>query len=186
MIAGPHRQAFASGKTDDDLRRLLNRSTLPPLGQFLHPRSSMARRDLCLLLFCGFAAPALFLGCGQANPLGRHAISGNVTLDGGPLEQGNIEFHPMFEGGVQSGGRITGGSYSIPAHDGVTPGKYRVSISDFVPTPPLPPGHMPGDPLPPSPKPKVPAEWNSKSQQTVEVKKEGPFKFDFDILTKKK
>jgi hypothetical protein len=65
-------------------------------------------------------------------------------------------------------------------------GKYRVSITDFVPTPPLPPGHMPGDPLLPSPKPKVPAAWNSKSQHTVDVKKEGPFKFDFDIVTKKK
>jgi len=45
---------------------------------------------------------------------------------------------------------------------------------------------MPGDALPPSPKPKVPADWNSKSQHTVEVKKEGPFKFNFEIVTKKK
>jgi hypothetical protein len=124
-------------------------------------------------------------GCGSENPLGRKAVSGNVTLDGGALDQVNIEFHPTFEGGVQSGGRIVSGSYSIPAREGVTLGKYRVSISDFVPTPPLPPGHMPGDPLSPSPKPKVPPEWNSKSQRTVEVKKDGPFKFDFDILTKK-
>ena len=145
----------------------------------------MRRRDLCLLL-CGFVPLALFIGCGPENPLGRKAISGKVTLDGGPLDQGNIEFHPMFEGGVQSGGSINRGSYSIPAHEGVIVGKYRVSISDFVPTPPLPPGHMPGDTLPPSPKPKVPAEWNSKSQHTVDVNKEGPFKFDFDIITKKK
>jgi hypothetical protein len=144
------------------------------------------RRDRCLLLLCGPVALALFVGCGPENPKGRKAISGHVTLDGGPLEQGNVEFHPMFEGGVQSGGRIVSGSYSIPAHEGVVLGQYRVSISDFVPTPPLPPGHMPGDPLPPSPKPKVPAEWNNKSQHTVEVKKEGPFKFNFDILTKKK
>ena len=146
----------------------------------------MARSNLYLLLFCGFFSAALFVGCGSENPRGRKAISGHVTLDGGPLDQGNIEFHPMFEGGLQSGGRIAGGSYSIPAHEGVIVGKYRVAISDFVPTPPLPPGYMPGDPLPPSPKPKVPAEWNSKSQHTIEVKKEGPFKFDFDIVTKKK
>src|SRR5262245_51818502 len=146
----------------------------------------MRRRNMCLLLLCGLAPLALLIGCGPDNPRGRKAISGKVTLDGSPLDQGNIEFHPMFEGGVQSGGTITGGSYSIPAHEGVVLGTYRVSISDFVPTPPLPPGHMPGDPLPPSPKPKVPAEWNSKSQHTVEVKKEGPFKFDFDVLTKKK
>jgi len=145
----------------------------------------MRRRDLCLLL-CSHVLPALLIGCGSENPLGRKAVSGSVKLDGEPLEQGTIEFHPMFEGGVQSGGRIVSGKYSIPAHEGVILGKYRVSISDFVPTPPLPPGHMPGDTLPPSPKPKVPAEWNSKSQHTVDVNKEGPFKFDFDIPTKQK
>ena len=143
-------------------------------------------RPFATRLLCNLVALALCVGCGPENPLGRKAISGKVTLDGGPLDQGNIEFHPLFEGGVQSGGRITSGRYSIPAHEGVRLGQYRVSISDFVPTPPLPPGHMPGDALPPSPKPKVPAEWNSKSQHTVEVKKEGPFKFDFDIVTKKK
>src|SRR5262245_38883510 len=129
---------------------------------------------------------ALLLGCGPGNPQGRKAVSGKVMLDGGPLEQGNIEFHPMFQGGVQSGGTITSGSYSIAAHQGVTPGKYRVSIIDFVPTPPQPAGYMPGDPLPPMPKPKVPADWNSQSQHTIEVKKEGPFTFDFDVVTKKK
>jgi hypothetical protein len=144
------------------------------------------RRILCLLLVCGLAPLASFVGCSRENPLGRKALSGRVTLDGAPLDQGNIEFHPTFEGGVQSGGQITGGHYSIKAHEGVIPGTYRVAISDFVPTPPLPPGHMPGDPLPPSPKPKVPPEWNSKSQHTVEVKPGGPFKFDFDVVTKKK
>ena len=146
----------------------------------------MRRRNQCLLLFCGFGLLALLIGCGPENPKGRKALSGHVTLDGGPLEQGNIEFHPMFDGGVQSGGRIVSGSYSIPAHEGVVLGQYRVAITDFVPTPPLPPGHMPGDPLPPSPKPKVPTDWNTKSQHTVEVKKEGPFKFNFDVQTKKK
>jgi hypothetical protein len=144
------------------------------------------RPDVGSLIFCGLVVLTICLGCGQDNPRGRKAISGHVTLDGGPLEQGNVEFHPLFEGGVQSGGTITGGSYSIPPHDGVVVGNYRVAITDFVPTPSLPPGYMPGDPLPPSPKPKVPAEWNSKSQHTIEVKKEGPFKFDFDIVTKKK
>ncbi len=127
----------------------------------------------------------LCLGCGADNPRGRKALSGHVTLDGDPLDQGNIEFHPLFEGGLQSGGQITGGKYSIPAHEGVLAGKYRVAIEDFIPTPPTPAGYMPGDKLPPSPKSKVPADWNSKSQHTIEVKKEGPFKFNFDIVTKK-
>jgi hypothetical protein len=145
----------------------------------------MGRWRICLVVW-GFFPLVLIAGCGQENPRGRKAVSGKVMLDGGLLEEGNIEFHPLFEGGLQSGGRITGGHYSVPAHEGVVPGQYRVAISDFVPTPPLPQGYMPGDPLPPSPKPKVPAEWNSKSQHMVEIKKEGPFKFDFEIVTKKK
>ena len=73
---------------------------------------------------------ATLAGCGPENPLGPQALLGQVTLDGQPLEQGNIEFHPL-EGDVQSGGQITGGRYSIPAHEGATPGKYRVAIYRF-------------------------------------------------------
>jgi hypothetical protein len=128
---------------------------------------------------------AVCLGCSGNNPLGRKAISGTVKLDGQPLPNGAIELHPL-EGGMQSGDLIANGSYSIPAASGPTPGKYRVVIYDTYETPPLPPGHMPGDDLPPAPKPKVPPDWNTKSNQTIEIKKEGPFKFDFDIATKKK
>jgi hypothetical protein len=128
---------------------------------------------------------AIAVGCGGDNPLGRKALSGAVKLDGEPLSMGAIEFHPL-EGGVQSGGLIKAGSYSIAAKDGATPGNYRVVIYDTYETPPLPPGHMPGDDIPPAPKLKVPPDWNSKSQHTVEVKKEGSNKFDFDISTKKK
>jgi len=127
----------------------------------------------------------LLAGCGPANPLGRKPLSGSITLDGKPLERGAIEFHPLEEGGVQSGALINAGRYSIPAHQGATPGKYRVVIYDTYESPPLPPGHMPGDDLPPTPKLKVPPEWNTKSQHTIEVNKSGPFKFNFDIVTKK-
>ena len=47
-------------------------------------------------------------------------------------------------------------------------------------------GHMPGDDPPPAFKSRVPPEWNNKSKQEIEIKKEGPFKFNFDIVSKKK
>ena len=136
---------------------------------------------------CGFglAVAAMLAGCGSDNPLGRKALSGNVTLDGGPLPKGAIEFHPQ-DGGVQSGGLINAGHYSIAARDGVTPGKYKVVIYDTYDTPPLPKGFMPGDDLPKPPPSKVGPEWNSKSDHIIEIKKEGPFKFNFDIVSKKK
>jgi hypothetical protein len=146
------------------------------------------RRALSVLFqlaVCGLAMTFFSLGCGAENPKGRKPLTGRVTLDGAPLAQGNIEFHPLFEGGLQSGGRIASGSYSIPAHEGVVPGKYRVAIQDFIATPPTPAGYMPGDPLPPSPKAKVPSDWNTKSQHTIEVMPQGPFKFNFEVVSKK-
>jgi hypothetical protein len=134
-------------------------------------------------VFLWIVAAAFFAGCGD-NPLGRKAISGQVTLNGQPLGSGSIEFTPLVEGGVGSGGLIENGSYTISADQGLPPGKYRVSIIDNPPAPPLPAGHMPGDPLPPPPKPLIPANWNSKSEQTIEVKPEGPFTFNFDVKTK--
>ena len=139
--------------------------------------------------YASFAAVLLgcaaFVGCGGNNPLGRKAISGTVKLDGQPLPNGQIELHPV-EGGVQSGAAIKDGAYSMSRDTGPALGKYRVVIYDTYETPPQPPGYMPGDDLPPPPKPKVPPDWNTKSKQTIEVKKEGPFKFDFDVVTKKK
>ena len=142
------------------------------------------RLNYLALIAIGFLIAATS-GCGPDNPLGRKPLSGTVTLDGSPLAKGTIEFQPL-DGGVQSGDLISEGKYAIPAHQGATPGKYRVVIIDTYDTPPLPPGHMPGDDLPPPPKSKIPPSWNSKSQQSIEVKKEGPFKFDFDVVTKKK
>lgn len=136
-------------------------------------------------LFFGLALAVSAAGCGGDNPLGRKAIYGKVTLNGAPLESGAIEFHPLVQAGVQSGGIISGGSYSIPAEQGLTAGKYRVAIIDNVPTPPLPPGYMPGDDLPPSPPSQVPPEWNSQSQHTIDLSADGPFEFSFDISTKK-
>ena len=138
----------------------------------------------CAPLLCLICA-AVFLGCGPGNPLGRKALSGVVTLDGAPLDNGTIEFHPL-EGGVQSGGLVHAGHYSISADKGATPGKYRVQISDTYETPPLPPGHMPGDDPPPAFKSKIPPQWNSKSNHEIEIKKEGPFQFNFHIDSKKK
>ena len=111
------------------------------------------RPRCCGQMLCAWAILAGAVGCGPANPLGRIAISGKVTLDGQPLDKGAIELHPI-EGGVQSGDLISGGSYSMSVQQGPTAGKYRVVIYDTYETPPLPPGHMPGDDIPPAPKPK--------------------------------
>ena len=73
----------------------------------------------------------LLIACiGCADTGGRIALSGVVTLDGEPLPEGAIEFHPrQGTGGPSSGGEIAGGQFSIAAERSVFPGVFRVEIT---------------------------------------------------------
>ena len=75
----------------------------------------------------------------------------------------------------------------VVSEGGLVAGKYRVAINAPLPGTGGKPDEnaMPGDP-PAPPKEMLPPEWNRDSTQTIEVKKEGPFVFDFDVPTKKK
>lgn len=131
-------------------------------------------------------------GCGTGNPLGRQAISGNVTLDGAPLDRGTIQFSPRrSSGGVGSGAVIDGGTYTLPAEKGLPPGEYLVrlfsaeSVEAPVPAAPptesdLPPGFRPTK----TGKERIPARYNVQSDLFVIVTTDGPNRFDFDIQTK--
>jgi len=62
-----------------------------------------------------------FVGCGPS----RTTVSGEVTLDGQPLDNGSITFIPL-EGDTPSAGiAITAGEYHVE----LAPGKKRVEIS---------------------------------------------------------
>lgn len=58
----------------------------------------------------------------------RYPLSGKVTVNGEPLDAGNISFLP--EAGEQrvSGGVITDGAYHVSEADGANAGNYRVEI----------------------------------------------------------
>ena len=75
----------------------------------------------------------LAVGCGQSNPLARQAVSGHVTFDGAPLDQGTISFSPEAKGSVGGGATVKNGVYAIPAVQGLPPGKYIVRINSIVP-----------------------------------------------------
>jgi hypothetical protein len=128
----------------------------------------------------------LLCGCSR-DVLGRYAISGSVKVDGSPLQIGNISFQPTEEQATSSGAVVSGGKFSIPRAGGLVAGKYRVVINAAVPPVDgkvLTAEAMPGDP-PPPPLERIPPEWNVASQHTIEVKREGPFVFPFEIATKK-
>ena len=135
-------------------------------------------RQSCLLV-CAMTGAGLLTGCG-GDSHGRMAISGQVDLYGVPLESGAIEFHPLAAGGTQSGGVISEGEYSIREERGLTPGSYRVRVlATEEPEQPLSEDHMPGDDVPPT-KSLIPPNWS----ETIELTKDGPFEFNFNIGTK--
>jgi hypothetical protein len=132
------------------------------------------------------AAIALAGGCSE-DALGRHAVSGAVQFDGAPLPAGNISFQPTEGQPTYGGATITAGKYTVPREQGLVTGKYQVSINSPVPgTGGKPaPDAMPGDP-PALSTELIPPNWNVASEQYIEIKKEGPFTFDFDIKGKRK
>jgi hypothetical protein len=77
-------------------------------------------RSLAIALMAIASVLAGAGGCGgPAN--GRLSVSGAVTLDGTPLDQGVIAFH-------SSDAAIAGGEYYIAADKGLLPGSYKVAI----------------------------------------------------------
>lgn len=135
--------------------------------------SSICRIGIvCLLL-------GSITGCGAGNN-GRLPVSGVITLKGEPLDDGTIEFSSPS---VKSGASIIKGKYSMPADQGLSPGKYKVMITAGD-------GKTPADSPDGLPGPtganiismdRIPAEYNTNSTQEVTVTDKGPNKFDFTI-----
>lgn len=85
---------------------------------------------------CALAAMLALLvaagGCGSG--VRRVHVSGDVSLDGKPIEEGNITFTPVTgTAGPATGGEIRNGKYDVAA--AVSPlagGTYRVQIESLV------------------------------------------------------
>ena len=128
------------------------------------------------------------IGCGSASDeLPRQAISGTVTIDDKPLDAGSITFDPVDMGrkdAVNAGAAISGGSYSIAAATGLTPGSYRVSITEAAAAAPASTNEAPGTPPRATHKATIPATYNVNSTLTAEVKPDGNGPFDFPLKSK--
>jgi len=123
---------------------------------------------------------ASLAGCagGEAK---RYAVSGVVKWRGKPLDQGAITFlaeDPALGSG--GGDMIKDGRYSIPAKQGLLPGRYKVMITSVdpknqVPDPDALPGYLP------VPKDRIQPRYNTRTTLTAEVKAEGKNTFDFEV-----
>lgn len=119
-------------------------------------------------MVCVSAATLVFSGCGgSADPLNRQAISGEVTLGEKPLDNGSISFEPQdLTTGRPGGATILEGKFALDSQRGLPPGTYtvRVNSADSVTEAVGEPGESRL-----LPKERVPAKWNSKSEQTITV-----------------
>jgi hypothetical protein len=128
----------------------------------------------------------LVAGCSDTDG-GRCEVVGTVKLKGEPVKEGVIEFTPLDKApegmkATKSGAVVSNGEYKIPKAQGLIPGRYRVVITSGDGVTPANSDEPPG----PSgsnivSKDRIPAEYNSASRQEVEVKKDGPNRFDYDI-----
>jgi hypothetical protein len=126
----------------------------------------------------------LLAGCNQSPD--RYEVTGSVSLDDKPLDNGVIYFEPQDGQGTMDGATITNGQYHIPRDKGLLPGKYRVtifggdgSVSSGKAEPDV------GKPTSTPGKERVPEEYNTKSKVIKEVQPTNPNRFDFDIARSK-
>ena len=147
----------------------------------LHRRTQSLGRLVGVLLLVAMT------GCGSDNPRNRQAISGRVTLDGVPLDQGTIGFSPESQDGIGSGTRIHDGVYSIATAKGLPPGKYIVRINSIMPDPrngkgvsSIPGGVNAGLPG----VERIAPAFNAQSSMTIEVVSRQKSEFNFDTKSK--
>jgi hypothetical protein len=125
---------------------------------------------------CVSVLAAVLCGCGQ-EPAGS-TVSGEVTFQGQPLDQGVIEFSPAEGQGTLSGAPIKDGRYAVPAENGLAPGKYEVRIYSMEGAVSI---DQSTEDIPAEPRERIPSQYNAQTTLTAEVKETGENKFDYKI-----
>jgi hypothetical protein len=136
-------------------------------------------------LFVALVASSLIVFVGCRSRSDRLAVSGEVTLDGTPLDAGSIRLTSTGTGRLfASGALIQNGKFHIPQEKGLPPGTYRVEVSSPDTKAPLVVYKgAPGEPmLPPTATELIPPEYNSNSKHTVEITTNGDNNFKFEIV----
>lgn len=135
----------------------------------------LATSKRVLMLICLLP---LGLGCGAR---AGAVISGQVTLDGAPLDEANITFVPTTGGQSQAAWTtVKGGAYAITANEGLGVGAFRVEIRALRASSQK---ANPNDPTLISAIEAVPAKYNSRSELKVEIKS-GANTADFALKSK--
>jgi len=127
-----------------------------------------------------------FSACGDANPQGRVAVRGSITLEGQPISEGSIQFEsqPGQQPNVITGGTIQQGTFSLSAADGLIPEQeyiVRIKSMEVVPGTEV----KPTDPMMARSDYRdiVPPKYGKASTLTFTATKKSPNVFDLDMKT---
>ena len=116
-----------------------------------------------LMLFLCTVTVAV-VGCG-GDGIERVGVSGTVSYQGQPVQEGMISFEPQGQG-TPAGAIIKGGKYDATGTGAVPVGRYRVRISATVEDT----ANWVKDAMPVAPKKELlPAKYNRDTELTLEV-----------------
>ncbi|WP_145279655.1 carboxypeptidase regulatory-like domain-containing protein [Tautonia plasticadhaerens] len=123
------------------------------------------------------------VGCGSARDDGRVAVTGQVLLDGSPLDEAYVTLIPEASGPAVTG-PVEDGEFRIPRSEGPAPGPYRVEIDAVRPT-----GRIIEHPdllgeTAEETANIVPPQFNRHSTLRVEVVADGDNRFEFAVTTR--
>lgn len=118
-------------------------------------------------------------GCSGSTTAPTYPVTGTVTLDGKPLEKGEIYFLTPAKGEVDIVA-IKDGKFEGQAKAGAR----RVEIHAYKIVPAHEAASMPGYTVPESRENYLPAQYNTESTLTAEVKADGENQFDFQLQSK--
>ena len=126
---------------------------------------------------------ASITGCGGSGDVAKTVISGAVSYDGQPIEDGTIRFVPTKDTRAPvSAAQIQNGRYSADARGGVPVGTYRVEIEAFRTDPKAPPGADTGGLEGPPPEQFIPEKYNRQSELELTLEPAGgPITRDFEL-----
>jgi hypothetical protein len=146
------------------------------IGREAWPRDGSAARPR---LLTGVLVLAALSGCG--GEASRESVSGNVTWQGRPLDQGDITFTPAAGDGLPVGGVVAGGLYDLPNPPGLDPGDYLVRVQSRGQRA----AHATGVPdfgiADPASAEKIPRRYNDETTLKARVTAGGSNRFDFDL-----
>jgi hypothetical protein len=141
-------------------------------------------------LFLLFLSLLIASGCNTNNPQGRVALRGEVTLDGKPLEHGEILFSSIAGStpAVSTGSPIKNGTFSLPAKQGLIPDQtYSVlfrSIEVITDTQEETEEIKNQSGIPYKTRNLIPPKYGTKSKEIVTATKKSPNVFLFKLTSK--